>query len=79
MRYRKLFLGDLLRRLAKHLGVLKRDVREQDDLGVDDVGRIESPAEPGLDDGDGDLLLGELGDRAAIVRVAVDLPFVPTT
>src|SRR5918995_6422298 len=63
MRYRKLFLRDLLRRLAEHLGVLERDVREQHDLGVDDVGRIESPPEPGLDDGDVDPLLGELRKR----------------
>ena len=50
MSNREFLLRDLLARLAKHLGVFQRDVREQDDLGVDDVRRVEPSAEPRLDD-----------------------------
>ena len=63
MRNCKLLLRDLLGRVAEHLGVLEGDVREQDDRRVDDVRRVEPPAEPGLDDGHVDAALGELGER----------------
>ena len=59
----KLFLRDLLARLAEHLGVLQRDVGQQDDLGVDDVRRVEPSAEPRLDDRDVHALLRELEQR----------------
>ena len=54
---------DLLARVAEHLGVLERDVRQQDDRRVDDVRRVEPAAEPGLDDRHVDAALGELGER----------------
>ena len=63
MRYCQLLLRDLLSRLAEHFRVLQVDVREQDDPGVDHVRRIQPAAEPGLDDGDVHLGLGELEQR----------------
>ena len=59
----KFFLRDLLARLAEHLGVLERDVREQDDLGVDDVRRVEPASEAGFDDRCVDVPLGEVEQR----------------
>ena len=56
-------LRDLLARLAEHLGVFERDVGEQDDLGVDDVRRVEPSAEPGLDDRRVHALFRELEQR----------------
>ena len=52
---------DLLARLAEHVGVLERNVREHDDPGREDVRRVEPSSQPGLDDRDVDSLLGELG------------------
>ena len=63
MRNCQLLLRDLLRRVAEHLGVLERDVREQHDRRVDDVRRVEPPAEARLDDGHVHSVLGELGQR----------------
>jgi hypothetical protein len=60
----ELLLRDLLARLAEHLGVLQRNVREQDDLGVDDVRRVEPPPKPRFDDCDVHPLLGELEERS---------------
>ena len=60
MSNREFLPRDLLVRLAEHLGVLQRHVREQNDLSVDDVGRIEPPAETRLDDGHVHSLLREL-------------------
>src|SRR5512132_817809 len=62
MRYRELLPGDLLTSVAQYVGVFERDVREQDDLGVDHVRRVEPTAEPGLDHGDIDFTPGELGE-----------------
>ena len=50
---------DLLDRLAEHVGVLEPDVREQDDARADDVRGVVAAAEPGLDDRDVDMCLGE--------------------
>ena len=44
--------------------MLEADVREQDDGRVDDVRRVETSAEPGLDDGRVDLALGEVRERS---------------
>ena len=60
---RELLGRDRLARLAEHVGVLERDVRQHDDPRVEDVRRVEPAAEPGLDDGDVDLARGELGER----------------
>ena len=42
--------------------MLERDVREDDDSGVEHVGRVVAPTEPRFDDGDIDLLRRELGE-----------------
>jgi hypothetical protein len=44
------------------LGVLERDVGEDDDGRPQDVGRVVAPAEARLDDGDGDASGCELGE-----------------
>ena len=54
---------DRLARVAEHLGVLERDVRQHHDRRVEDVRRVEAAAEAGLDDGGVDLPRGELGER----------------
>ena len=69
MSYRKLFPRDLLTRLAEHLGVLERDVREQDDLGVDDVRRVEPASETRFDDRCFDVTLGEVEERGCGQRL----------
>jgi hypothetical protein len=69
MRHRELLLRDLLCRLAEHVGVLERDVREQDDLCVDDVRRVEPPAQTGLDGRHADPLLGEFAKRGGGQRL----------
>ena len=51
MRDCQLFLRDLFRRVAEHLGVLERDVRELDDLRADDVRRVQPSTETRLDHG----------------------------
>jgi hypothetical protein len=65
----QLLFRDLLDRVAEYLGVLERDVREQDDLGLDDVGCVEPSPQPGLDDGDVDLSVAELRQRGGGQRL----------
>ena len=60
---RELLGGDRLARVAEHVGVLERDVRQHDDPRVEHVRRVVPAAEAGLDDGDVDLARGELGER----------------
>ena len=60
---RELLRGDRLPRVAEHIGVIERDVRQHDDTGAEDVGRVMPPAEARLDDGDVDPVRGELGER----------------
>ncbi len=55
--------GDLLARVAEHLGVLEPDVRQQDDARVDHVRRVVAAAEPGLDRSDLRSARGEVGER----------------
>ena len=44
--------------------MVARDVREDDDAGVEHVRRVVAAAEPGLDDGDVDPARRELGERS---------------
>ena len=69
----KLLGRNLLDRLAEHVGVLEPDVGEQNDARADHVGRVVAPAEPGLDDRDVDMRIGERsegggGDRLELRR-----------
>ena len=59
----ELLRGDLLARLAEHVGVVEPDVREQDDVAAEDVRRVQPAAEAGLDDRDVDPARRELGER----------------
>ena len=52
----------------------ERHVREQDDRRVDDVGRVEPAAEPGLDRGDLDALCRELRERGRRQRLELRRP-----
>ena len=56
----ELLTRDRLARLAEDVGVVERDVRQQDDARVDHVRRVVASAEARLDNGDVDLLLSEL-------------------
>ena len=55
--------GDRLARVAEHVHVVERDVREHDDPRAQDVRRVVAAAEPRLDHGDVDLRLGECEER----------------
>src|SRR6478752_3016601 len=70
----KFFDSNLLDRLAEHVGVLEPDVGEKNDARVDYVGRVVAPTEPGLDDRNVDMGIGERregggADRLELGRV----------
>ncbi len=56
-------------RLAELLGVLEPDVREHDHRRAEDVRRVQPPAEPRLDHGRVDPLLGEVRERGGGQRL----------
>src|SRR3954469_25175397 len=59
----KLLARDLLERVAEYLGVLERNIGEQNDLRADDVRRVEPTPEAGFDDGHLDVSVGEVEKR----------------
>ena len=56
-------LGDLDQGVAEDVLVVASHVGDRGDLGADDVGRVESTPESGLDDRDVDRLLREVRTR----------------
>ena len=62
-RDRELLRRDRLERVAEDVRVVEPDVREEDDACAQDVRRVEAAAEPGFDDGNVDLRVGEGGER----------------
>ena len=56
-------MRDAFERAAAAVGVLHGDVRDDGDLGQDDVRRVEKAAQADLDDGIVDVLFGEIIER----------------
>ena len=63
VRDRQLLARDLAAGLAEHLGVLEPHVRQQHDVRVEHVRRVEPAAEACFDDRDVDAARGEVGER----------------
>ena len=70
----ELLRRDRLDRLAEDVGVLQPDVRQQNDAGAQDVRRVVAPPEPGLDDRNVDLGVGERGERGSGDRLELCRP-----